>query len=118
MNDNDTNLLQHLLRTAVDAGGAEAIAPGFMERLDRRLLEKTSPEEAAFGSLWLAFRPVAVAFSLLLVGLAIYNIHLSRQYLQQGNVAESVLGLPPVSAASVYDLDQSTPSGRSDERTN
>jgi hypothetical protein len=99
------NGTRQILRDTVRSSSERALRPFFTERLMSRLASRQSVEEELAGFLSRIFRPIAVAASLLLVGLAIYNATLSSQYEVRGNAAESVLALPPVSSASVYDLD-------------
>jgi hypothetical protein len=87
---------------------AEAFAdPHLADRVWRRL--QAAPKSEYFDELapWLGryFRQVAFAGGLAVVLLAGYNTWLSRSFATEASTTEAVLGLPPVSAASVYDLD-------------
>ena len=106
--------LQGLLQTTVRASSERAIEPFFADRLMRQLapapqrLAATTPDEEFFGFLLRLFRPVAVAGLLLILGFATYNVTLSGDYEAQASTTEAVLGLPPVTLATAYDLNLST----------
>lgn len=106
--------LQGLLQTTVRASSERALQPFFADHLMRRLtpapqrLAATTPDEEFFGLLLRLFRPVAVAGLLLVLGFATYNVTVSGEYEAQTSTTEAVLGLPPVSLATAYDLDLST----------
>ncbi len=108
--------LRGLLQTTVRASSEQALKPFFADRLMRRMapapqrLAATTPDEEFFGSLLRLFRPVAVAGLLLILGFATYNVTLSDEYEAEASTTEAVLGLPPVSLATAYDLDLSTTS--------
>ncbi len=106
--------LRGLLPTTVHASSERALAPFFADRLMRRLapapqrLAAPTPDEEFFGLLWGLFRPVAVVGLLLIFGFATYNVTLSGDYEAQASTTEAVLGLPPVTLATAYELDLST----------
>lgn len=86
---------------------AEAVASPW---LAKRVLQRLSNPPASYAdelALWLGqvFRPVALAGLVMVLILAGYNLRLSQSFATEASTAEAVLGLPPVSAASVYDLD-------------
>ena len=106
--------LHSLLQTTVRASSERALEPFFADRLMRRLapapqrLAATTPDEEFFGLLLGLFRPVAVACLLLILGFATYNVTLSGDYEAQASTTEAVLGLPPVTLATAYNLNLST----------
>ena len=110
----EVKALRGLLQTTVRASTEQALKPFFADRLMRRLapasqpLAATARDEEFFGSLLHLFRPVAVAGVLLILGFAAYNVALSGEYEAQASTTEAVLGLPPVTLATAYDLDFST----------
>lgn len=106
--------LRGLLQTTVRASSAQALKPFFADRLMRRLapvahrLAAPAADEEFFGLLLRLFRPVAVAGLLLILGFATYNVTYSNDYEAEASTTEAVLGLPPVTLATAYDLDLST----------
>jgi len=106
--------LQQLLRTTFQASSARALKPFFADRVMRRLasaarrLPVPSPEEEVFSLLLRLFRPVAIAGALIILGFATYNVTLAGAYDTQPSTTEAVLGLPPVTLATAYDLDFGT----------
>ena len=63
-------------------------------------------EEVWIGELVSWFRPVFIAGLLVIVSLAIYNVNLlSADNEYQQTAAEMVLGLPPITVASAYDIN-------------
>lgn len=78
--------------------------------LAARVLQRLSAAPASYAdelAQWLeqVFRPVALAGLVMVLLLAGYNLRLSQSFASASSTVEAVLGLPPVSAASVYDLD-------------
>lgn len=100
--------LRGLLRTTVRADAEVATRPFLADRVMRRLaapVRRLSPEEELLGGLLRLFRPVAVAGLLLILALAAYNVTLATGYVAAPSTAEAVLGLPPVSLTTAYDVD-------------
>ena len=110
----EVKALRGLLRTTVRASSEQALKPFFADRLMRRMaptpqrLAADAPDEELFGSLLRLFRPIAVTGLLIVLGFAAYNVTLSGEYEAEASTTEAVLGLPPVTLATAYDLDLST----------
>lgn len=98
--------LRHGMQETLHADAAAAADPYLADRVLRRLAVPR-PVFADDLALWLGqvFRPVAIAGALVAVLLAGYNVRLSQSFATESSTAEAMLGLPPISAASVYDLD-------------
>jgi anti-sigma factor RsiW len=94
------------MQDALRAEAAGVADPYLADRVLRRI-EAPRPVFADELALWLGqvFRPVAIAGALVVVLLAGYNVRLSQSFATESSTAEAMLGLPPVSTASVYDLD-------------
>ncbi len=93
------------LRAAAQADAERAAQPFLADRVMRRLVPATARRDDLAQSLGFLFRPVAAVGLLLAVLLAGYNVHLSQAFGSETTAAEAILALPPVSTASVYDLD-------------
>ncbi len=101
--------LRSLLTETVSADAETALRPFFSERLIRRLRPVEPVAEADLVSLLATlFRPIAVASLIIIVALFTYNI-LTVSYAADQSATEKVLGLPPVTLATAYDLNLETP---------
>ena len=96
------------MQSAVEVSAADALRPFFTDRLMRKL-RPVPPESVPFEDLVAmmtrVFRPVAIAGFLLAVGLAVYNVDISRDYSVDTTTTEAILALPPVTSMAVFDLD-------------
>ena len=100
-------MLRGLLQSAVHTTSEQALQPFFTDRLMRRLDParlRRSPDEELFGALLWLFRPVAVAGMMLILMLAAYNVIQAYDSEVPASTTEAVLGLPPVSLATAYEV--------------
>ncbi len=103
-------VLRREMQDSLEASALGAVQPHLADRVLNRVLQRAAAPRSVFAdelALWLGqiFRPVAIAGALVALLLAGYNIRLSQSFATESTTAEAMLGLPPVSAASVYDLD-------------
>lgn len=107
-----TQALQRMLQTSLEAKTDDALQPFFTDRLMRRLerAEATPSrvEDDLPAVLWALFRPIAVAGLVIIIGLAFYNSNVASEYNVDASATETVLALPPVSLESAFELDLTT----------
>lgn len=106
-----------ILRTAVEHTAKRAVKPLLAERVMGRIArgEKVAAEDDGAGYLFRFFRPVLAVGLAVGAALAFYNVSISDQYATHGSVAETVLALPSVSTAAIYDLPD-LPTNQADEQ--
>lgn len=96
-----------LLREAVVAD-ADARSPLLADRVIQRMRSfdgnAESVADAFLSGIVRLFRPVALAAIVIIALLASYNLSYSDEYASELTTAESVLGLPPVTLATAYDV--------------
>ena len=107
----DLRRLRATMRRTVDHTVAGSLRPLFSDRVMMRLADEPAARSApAFmeeeiGFLSRFFRPVLAVGLFFAVALALYNVNIAGDYSMESSITESILGLPPVSTTSVYDLD-------------
>lgn len=110
----EVKALHGLLHTTVHTSAEHALKPFFTDRVMRQLapspqgLAAAVQDEEFFGVLLRLFRPVALAGFLLILGFATYNVAFSDVYDVPTTTTEAVLGLPPVTLTTAYNLDFET----------
>ncbi len=96
--------LRGVMQTSVREDAEAVLRPFFTDRLMRRLRpgERARPESFV-SSLAAVFRPVVIAGLLLIAILVGYNVA-SYEYEASASATEAVLGLPPVTVATAFDV--------------
>ena len=103
--------LRTMMRRTVDHTVAGSLKPLFSDRVMMRLADEPAARgresfmEEEIGFLTRLFRPVLALGLFFVVALALYNLNIAGEYSMESSITEAVLGLPPVSTTSVYDLD-------------
>lgn len=109
----ETQAMQSLLQSSVQAASEHALQPFFTDRLMRRLNNMEAGqsdvhEDDLARVLWAFFRPIAVAGLVVILGLILYNTNVASEYNIDASATEAVLALPPVSLESAFELDLAT----------
>ncbi|GIV61966.1 MAG: hypothetical protein KatS3mg044_0832 [Rhodothermaceae bacterium] len=101
--------LRDTLRATVREDAREALRPFFTDRLMKRLQPPAPPrrDDIFAEALAALFRPVLVASMALILLLAAYNVTHGVEDAER-SPAEAVLGLPPVTLTSAYELELSS----------
>ena len=98
--------LKRSLTTVATQGAEDNVRPFLAQRVLGRIAGRRATtwidETADRLATW--FRPVAVACALVIAGLAVHNAVVSSQYNTETSLTEQLLGLPPVSIATAYDM--------------
>ncbi len=104
MNDHQ---IQNLLHDAVSTTTKHRIQPSLTDRIMLQVTSIHEPHEHFFQVLWDAFKPIAFAATLLILGLMSYSMVLSQNYEASPTTIELVFGLKPLTLTSAYleDLD-------------
>lgn len=94
--------LHSLLRETAEVNAKSGMQPFLADRVMRRIQTLNQPEEQLWQTLWLAFRPVAFASMLLILGFVSYNTFVSRNYEVEPTPTEIVFGLQPLTLTTAY----------------
>jgi hypothetical protein len=97
--------LHALLRETAEMNAESGMQPFLADRVMRRIQALNQPEEQLWQTLWLAFRPVALASMLLILGFVSYNTFVSRNYEVEPTPTEIVFGLQPLTLTTAYSAD-------------
>ena len=95
----------------IKSNAASSVQPFFTDRLMRKINklvqkpDKANLDEEFLLMLLRQFRPVLVIAALIIVFLIGYNVRQSSVYEAEQSATEAVLGLPPVTLATAYDVD-------------
>lgn len=99
----DHNLHLHsLLCETAEMNAKSGVRPFLTDRIMYRIQALNQPEEQLWQTLWLAFRPVALASMLLILGFVSYNAFVSRNYEVEPTPTEIVFGLQPLTLTTAY----------------
>lgn len=94
--------LHSLIRETAEVNAKSGMQPFLADRVMRRIQTLNQPEEQLWQTLWLAFRPVALASMLLILGFVSYNTFVSRNYEVEPTPTEIVFGLQPLTLTTAY----------------
>ncbi len=99
--DNNQHL-HSLLRETAEINAVSGMQPFLADRIMRRIQTLNQPEEQLWQTLWLAFRPMALASALLILGFVSYSAFVSRNYEVEPTPTEVVFGLQPLTLTTAY----------------
>ncbi len=103
--------LRTTMRRSIDHTVAGSLKPLFSDRVLMRLADESATQSAPsfieeqVGVLSRIFRPVLAAGVVCAAALALYNVNIAEGYGVGSSITDAVLGLPPVTTTSIYDLD-------------
>lgn len=96
-----SRVLQHEVELSLDA----SMQPFLADRVMRRIGSLHQSEEQLLHSLWHAFKPIALAGALVILGFISYNTLISRSYEVAPTPTEFIFGLQPLTVTTAYFTD-------------